>query len=53
MKVIFYLKNNQIYPTSEHTLDIPKSFSYNELSRYTHYLTHKGYICEIKMLSSI
>lgn len=53
MKVIFYLKNNTIYPISENTLDIPTSFNYNELSKHTHYLTHKGYICELKMLSSI
>ena len=53
MKVIFYVKNNTIYPISEDTLDIPTSFSYNELSKYTHYLTHYGYICELKTLSSI
>ena len=53
MKVIFILKNNTIYPISEDTLDIPKTFTYNELSKYTHYLTHKGYICELKTLSSI
>lgn len=53
MKVILINKNNTIYPISEDTLDIPKSFNYNELSKYTHYLTHKGYICEIKTLSSI
>lgn len=49
MKVIFYLKNNTIYPICKDTLDIFTSFNYNELSKYTHY----GYIYELKMLSSI
>jgi hypothetical protein len=55
LKRIYFLHDTKIYDkiniqSDNHLEDIKKavnitSFTYNELSKYTHILTHMGYTC--------